>query len=158
MTQEQQVYNVLSQQPFSVILGGREILLKPATLNDIQKMSAEASLLPEIQELPEGDPREISQFVKNAKYVKTIARIISITARPKSNFPTKYLRKLHIWRQRRRIFHLAYYEASSLELYFAIQSVLRAAHPFFFQNIIISLKGMNNLKQTREIGQIAPGQ
>lgn len=151
MTQEQNVYSILSQQPFSVVLGGREIILRPATLNDIQKMSAEASLLPQIEELTEGDPQEISQFVENGKYVKNIARIISITAHPKSSLPTKYLRKLHIWWQRRQIFQLAYYEASSLELYFALQSVLRAAHPFFFQNIIISLKGMNSLKPTRKI-------
>lgn len=150
MTNEQQVYNVLSQQPFSVILGGREISLRPATLNDIQKMSEQASLLPLIDELDEGDPREVSQFVENGKYVKTIARIISITAHPKSCLPTRFLRSLHVWWQRRKIFNLAYKEANSLEIYFALQSVLKAAHPFFFQSIITSLKGMNNLKQTKE--------
>lgn len=158
MTHEQQVYNVLSQQPFSVILGGREILLRPATLNDIQKMSEKVSLLPVIEELDEGDPNEVSQFVENGKYVKTIAHIISITAHPKSNLPTKIFRRLHVWWQRRKIFNLAYKEANSLEIYFALQSVLKAAHPFFFQNIIISLKGMNNLKPTKEISQIAHGQ
>lgn len=151
MTQEQNVYSILSQQPFSVVLGGREIPLRPATLNDIQKMSAQASLLPQIEELAEGDPREVSQFIQNGKYVEIIARIISVAAHPKSSLPTKYLRKLHRWWQKRRIFHLAYNEASSLELYLALESILRAAHPFFFQNIIISLKGMNTLKPTREI-------
>lgn len=158
MTHEQQVYNVLNQQPFSVILGGREISLRPATLNDIQKMSEQASLLPFVEELEGGDQREVSQFVENGKYVKTIAQIISTTAHPRSNLPTKLLRKVHVWWQRRKIFNLAYKEASSLEIYFALQSVLKAAHPFFFQSIIISLKGMNNLKPTREIGQTAPGQ
>lgn len=158
MTHEQQVYNVLNQQPFSVILGGREISLRPATLNDIQKMSEQASLLPFVEELEGGDQREVSQFVENGKYVKTIAQIISTTAHPRSNLPTKLLRKVHVWWQRRKIFNLAYKEASSLEIYFALQSVLKAAHPFFFQSIIISLKGMNNLKPTQEIGQTAPGQ
>lgn len=157
MTQEQQVYNVLSQQPFSVILGGREISLRPATLNDIQKMSEQASVLPFIEKLEEGDPREVSQFVENGKYVKTIAKIISITAHPQSHLPSKLLRKIHVWWKRREIFNLAYKEASSLEIYFALQSVLKATHPFFFQNIITSLKGVNNLKPTQEISPIAPG-
>lgn len=95
--------------------------------------------------------------MENAKYVKIIAQIISTTAHPRSNLPTSFLRRLHIGLQRRRIFNLAYKEASSLEIYFALQSVLKAAHPFF-QSIITSLRGMTNLKPTKEIGQTVHGQ
>lgn len=158
MTHEQKVYSILSQQPFSVILGGREIKLRPATLNDIQKMSAEASLLPFIEELAEGDPREVSQFVENGKYAKIIARIISTTAHSNSSLPTYFLQQIHNWLQKQRIFHLAYRKASSLEIFYALQTVLMAAHPFFFQSTIISLKGLNNLKPTKGTGQTALGQ
>jgi len=151
MTHEQEVYKILSQQPFSVILGGREIKLRPATLNDIQKMSAEASILPYMEEIEKGDSREVSQFIENGKYAKNIARIISITAHPESSLSCSFFRNLHIKWQKHKIFNLAYKKANNIELFFALQSVLRAAHPFFFQNIIISLRGMNNLKPTKEI-------
>jgi hypothetical protein len=158
MTQEQDTYNVLSQQSFSIVLGGREIKLRPATLNDIQKMSAEASVIPSSEQSEEGGQQEIAQFVENGKYAKNIARIISFAAHPKSALPTRFLRNLHIGWQRRRIFRLAYSEADNVEIFLALQLVLKAAHPFFLQNIIISLKGMNSLKPTRETAQTALGQ
>ncbi|SHG31722.1 hypothetical protein [Dysgonomonas macrotermitis] len=160
MTEEKKVIEVLEQREFSIQLGGETVYLRPATLSDMQQISALTSDLPIPEIYPQGTPDHIAlpPVIKELKYSKTLAEIISISAvyKSKLKFP-KWIKSILNNRARKKVFELAYREASIKEIHNVTGQLFLNSHVFFYQDCITILKGINQIKPTKETDQTALG-
>lgn len=160
MTEEKKVLDVLEQREYPIQLGGEMVYLRPATSSDMQQISALSSELPIPEVYPQGTPDHIAvpPVIKELKHAKTLAEIISISAVYKTNikFP-RWIRSILNNRARKRAFNLAYYEASMIDIHKAVGCIFSNSHVFFYQDCITILKGINQIKPTKETDQTALG-
>ncbi|GHT04911.1 hypothetical protein AGMMS49525_11710 [Bacteroidia bacterium] len=152
---EQNAFDVLSQKPYKVTLGGKSFQFNRISMNERQEIAAIAARL-ELQNhleagvnMPEGEA--LTEAINCGKYGKEIAEIVSIIAHTKGF--CDYLKK---WR-RDRIFKAAYFDATTEEIAICINKFLDQVEPAFFLSILISLNRQNILKPTKEIEATALG-
>lgn len=146
----------LNQEPFEVLIGDKLVLFQKLSLSDREKISAYSSLLPEIDDV-ENRPDILYDAIECGKYAKLLARIISIAANPKSNW--FLFKNIHIEYQKKRIYKLLLKEQMTIhELYALYVKIAEQIGPAFFLDIIISLRGTNRLKSTKETKPTAHGQ
>lgn len=174
-TIEQQAYEILNQSKYTLNISGQDISFRYATLNDLQKISAIASKLPILNEIDKSEDNnaDIPQVVDAFKYAKDLGDIIMVTAEinvelDKSKVKRTLLKsKDEVYEERlkelydaekRRIENIIYNQASTINIWVAVQQILKNNHVFFYQNTITFLKGMNQMKPTKETDQTVRGQ
>lgn len=147
---ELEVAKALAQEPFIITIGEKELLFNKLSLAEREKISAHASLLPLIDiDLSDENTKKLSDAILAMKYSRTLAEIITIAAKVKSDW--RYFKKLNIWFKKRNIFKAIYNEPMTIfELYDIYKRIAVQIGPAFFLDIIISLKGQNHLKPTKE--------
>lgn len=145
MTKEEKVYNIVAEKPFYIQLGGEKVRLLPTTLSDDYKI---ASIVAKIRDVVD------SEYITDKDMLsllnaKEIATIISTLA--KSTISNKIINRIDTYFRRRKAYNLAYRKASKEEIGVAIVSIIPQMQLFFYRRCIITLKGMNTLKPTKEI-------
>jgi len=166
-TIEQKAYEVLTNEYYTLIIGGEELKFRYATLDDLQKISAMASALPNIK----SDTNDAEQIFESFKYADQLVEIILLTVFidvkiDKRTIKRSYLKSAEeIYREIYNKEYTARLEeirqliskVKIIESWATIQSILKNNHVFFYLDIIASLKGTNILKPTKEMSQTAPG-
>ncbi len=144
MTTEERVYNGIVQKPFNIKLGGKDVRLLQSTLSDDYQISSIVSKISDVVESEYITDKDILSLLN----AKEIAKIIAVTA--KSISPIPIIREIDTYFRRKRAYNLAYKRASKAEIGFAIVAIIPQMQLFFYRRAIISLKGQNTLKPTKE--------
>lgn len=167
-TIEQKVYEVLENEAYTLSVAGENIKFKYASLSDLEKMSAYASVLPSIN--PE--TQDIGEIFESFKYVGILYEIISITLSvdvhiDRSKLNRKFLKSKEtvynetynkVYQEELdKILDIIKRKAKIVEIWALVKSILKENHVFFYLDIIDSLKGTNVLKPTKETNQTAHG-
>lgn len=160
MTEEKKVLEVLEQREYPIQIGGEKVYLRPATLSDMQQISALTSDLPIPEVYPQGTPDHVAvpPVIKELKYAKVLAEIISMSAVYKSKFKLpRWIKSFLDNRAKKKVFRLAYSEASITEIHNVVGQIFLNSHVFFYQDCITILKGINQIKPTKETDRTALG-
>ena len=144
MTKEEKVYNLIADKPFNIQLGGKDVRLIPSRLVDDYKISSIISKLGDVVESEYITDKDILSLLN----AKEIAEIISITA--KSTLSIPLIREIDTYFRRKRAYRLALNRATKSEIAMAVVKIIPQMQLFFYRRAIISLKGQNVLKPTKE--------
>lgn len=144
MTKEEKVHDIIKQKPFYIYLGGKKVRLLPSSMYDDMTIGSIVSRIKEVTS---------SEFVTDEDMLsllsaKDLAKVISITA--KSTSRLWLVNIVDTFFRRKRAFRLAYKKASKYEIAKAVVHIIPQMNVFFYRNAIISLKGQNLLKLTKE--------
>jgi len=151
-TIEQQAYDILSEEKYKITIAGQEISFRYATLDDLEKISAISSKLPLFDEIDKSEDKDadVPQIVDAFKYAKDLGKIIIVSAEYRSECRIRLIRPVISYFHKRKLLKTIYKKAKILDIWAAVQQIMKNNHVFFYQNTITFLKGMNQLKATKE--------
>lgn len=151
-TFEEGVYQMLSSERYSLQVGGKDVVFRYATLDDLQKLSALVSTLPKYEKLASGGG-ELSQLIDSFSNVDRVVEIVLLTA--VVEVECSWWRRARGRRAERRRLEQLVRELNSVELFAVVQQLMKRNHLFFYQNTITFLRGMSHLKPTKETAPTA---